>query len=48
MVFTKAFYRALAHDFPYRRAFELALNELQFAGMDEEARKYNFVQGTAR
>jgi hypothetical protein len=45
IAFSKAFYRALAHDMPYRRAFDYALNDLQLTGMEIEARKYNFVEG---
>ncbi|KAA5603790.1 CHAT domain-containing protein [Roseospira marina] len=44
--FTSAFYRALAHDQSYQRAFDLALNDLQFRGMDAEAKKYRFVLGS--
>ena len=47
VAFSKAFYRALAHDLPYRRAYDLALNELELNSMEDEARKYNFVEGRA-
>jgi hypothetical protein len=43
--FSKAFYRAISHGNPYRRAFELALNELQIAGMEEDAKIYTFLDG---
>ncbi|UWQ43941.1 CHAT domain-containing protein (plasmid) [Leisingera aquaemixtae] len=43
VVFSKAFYRALAHGQSYRRAFDLARNELQFNGMAREAKKYSFI-----
>jgi len=45
IAFSKAFYRALAHSHSYRKAFDLALNELQLSGMDAEARKYSFLEG---
>ncbi len=48
VIFTKAFYRALAHDLTYRRAFDLALNELELSNMPSEAKKYNFVEGIPR
>ena len=47
IAFTRAFYRALRHGHPYRRAFDLALNELQLNGMEDEAKKYEFVAGTS-
>ncbi len=47
VLFTKAFYRALAHDRPYEQAFALALNELELHNMEAEARKYNFIAGQA-
>ena len=40
IVFTKSFYRALAHGHGYEKAFRLAQNELQFAGMAAEAKNY--------
>lgn len=45
IAFTRAFYRALRHGHHYRRAFDLALNELQLNGMENEAKKYKFVAG---
>lgn len=45
IAFTRAFYRALRHGNHYRRAFDLALNELQLNGMENEAKKYKFVAG---
>jgi len=45
IAFTRAFYRALRHGHHYRRAFDLALNELQLNGMEDEAKKYTFVVG---
>ncbi|WP_282130078.1 CHAT domain-containing protein [Roseobacter litoralis] len=45
IAFTRAFYRALRHGHQYRRAFDLALNELQLNGMENEAKKYKFVAG---
>ncbi|WP_058286428.1 CHAT domain-containing protein [Leisingera aquaemixtae] len=47
IAFTRAFYRALRHGHHYRRAFDLALNELQLNGMENEAKKYKFVVGNA-
>ncbi len=47
VAFSKAFYRALAHDRSYQNAFDLALNELQLNGMEAEARIYCFVAGLA-
>ncbi|WP_170546395.1 CHAT domain-containing protein [Ruegeria arenilitoris] len=46
IAFTRAFYRALRHGHPYRRAFDLALNDLQLLGMESEAKKYRFVTGS--
>ena len=43
--FSKAFYRALSHGNPYRRAFDLALNELQLAGMEDDAKIYTYLNG---
>lgn len=43
--FSKAFYRALAHGLSLRRAFDLALNELQLNGMEDEAKIYKFTEG---
>ncbi len=45
VAFSKAFYRALAHGYPYRKAFELALNELQLAGLEDEAKIYTYMEG---
>lgn len=45
VTFSKAFYRALAHDLPYKKAYQLALNELELNNMEMEARKYNFIEG---
>ncbi len=42
IIFTKSFYRALAHGFRYQRAFELALNQLQIENLTEEAKKYKY------
>lgn len=47
IAFTRAFYRALRHGRHYRSAFDLALNELQLNGMENEAKKYKFVVGNA-
>lgn len=47
VMFTRAFYRALRHDLPYRRAFDLALNELHLNDMEDEAKKYRFTAGEA-
>lgn len=47
IAFTRAFYRALRHGHQYRRAYDLALNELQLNGMEDEAKKYEFVVGKA-
>lgn len=43
IIFSKAFYRALAHGYEYRRAYELGLNELQLSSMVNEAKKYRFL-----
>ncbi|WP_297779078.1 CHAT domain-containing protein [uncultured Roseovarius sp.] len=48
IAFTRAFYRALRHGHQYRRAFDLALNDLQLNGMEDEAKKYRFVVGNAQ
>lgn len=45
IIFSKAFYRAIAHGVNYRKAFEFALNELQISKMDAEAKIYQFVAG---
>lgn len=47
IAFTRAFYRALRHGLHYRRAYDLALNELQINGMENEAKKYAFIVGDA-
>ena len=47
IAFTRSFYRALRHGHPYRRAYDLALNELQLNGMENEAKKYTFIAGDA-
>ena len=47
IAFTKAFYRALRHGRTYHSSFELALNELQLNGMENEAKKYKFVVGAS-
>ena len=39
IAFTRAFYRVLRHGHHYRRAFDLALNELQLNGMENDAKK---------
>jgi hypothetical protein len=44
IAFSKAFYRALAHNYAYHRAFNLALNELDLSGMESEAKKYSFLE----
>lgn len=44
IIFSKAFYRALAHGYEYRRAYESALNELELNGMKNEAKKYRFLR----
>lgn len=43
IIFSKAFYRALAHGNNYRRAYDYALNELQLSNMEAEAKKYRFL-----
>ncbi len=43
--FSKAFYRAISHGNPYKRAFELALNELQLNGFEDDAKIYTFLDG---
>lgn len=45
IAFSKAFYRAISHGHQYRKAFDLALNELQLSGMEEDANIYTFLQG---
>jgi hypothetical protein len=43
--FSKAFYRAISHGNSYKRAFDLALNELQLNGMEDDAKIYTFLDG---
>lgn len=45
IMFTKAFYRALAHGRSYKDAFSLAVNELNLAGLKTEAAKYKLTIG---
>ncbi|MGH0328227.1 CHAT domain-containing protein [Sinorhizobium meliloti] len=40
ILFTRAFYRALAHGEPFQRSFELAKNDLNLNGQGKEAGKY--------
>ena len=40
ILFTRAFYRALAHGETVRRSFELAKNDLVLNGQGKEAGKY--------
>lgn len=44
-IFSKAFYRAISHGKSYRIAYEMALNELDLAGLGNEAKIYTFVKG---
>lgn len=47
IAFTRAFYRALRHGHLVQRAYDLALNDLQLNGMENEAKKYVFIAGGA-
>lgn len=46
--FSKAFYRAISHGHNYLKAYTLALNELQLAGMEDAAKIYTFQEGGKR
>ncbi|MCI1000678.1 CHAT domain-containing protein [Ochrobactrum sp. C6C9] len=40
ILFTRAFYRALAHGQPFQRSFEMAKNDLNLNGLAKEGEKY--------